>query len=245
MIGSTAQLGGLARAARSLLGPGVSVGFGLPAEGDAAELFPAELACTTAMVFRRRNEFAAGRAAVRMAAMADGTKPFAVPMGVDRAPVWPAGIVGSIAHTSDVCLAAISRSKRYAAIGIDIEHCAALPPDIAVEVVHGGDGLELESGPAPLPKHYGVAVFSAKEAVYKCQFPLTETILDFDALSIGFMPQSHRFVARFEERVGSFRAGDKLDGGYAFVGDHVLTVASIPRERWEKMTSCEVQAAHG
>lgn len=180
-----------------------------------------------------------------MATMADGSEPFAVPMGVDRAPVWPTGIIGSIAHSSNICLAAISRSKRYAAIGIDIEPNVLLGPDIAAEVVHEGDGLGLESGAAPLAEHDHVTVFSAKEAAYKCQFPLTGTVLGFDALSIRLMPHSRSFLARFEVSVGGFRAGDTLDGGYALIGDHVLTVASIPTERWEKWIACELQVAHG
>lgn len=245
MIYSSEQVAEFARAARRLLGPSVSVGYARPAMGNAADLLPAELPCTAGMVPQRRNEFAAGRAAVRMAAMADGSEQFAVPMGVDRAPVWPTGIIGSIAHSQDICLAAISRSKRYAAIGIDIEPDVPLPPDIAAEIVHEGDGLELESGAAPLAKHCDVSVFSAKEAAYKCQFSLTGSVLGFDALSIRLMPQAHSFVARFEENVGSFRAGDTLDGGYALVGGHVLTVASITTERWEKLISCEVQVAHG
>jgi 4'-phosphopantetheinyl transferase EntD len=245
MIFSSAEGVELARAARRLLGPSVSIGYARPASGDAADLLPAELQCTADMVAQRRNEFAAGRAAVRMATMADGSEPFAVPMGVDRAPVWPTGIIGSIAHSSDICLAAISRSKRYAAIGIDIELDVPLPPDIAAEIVHAGDGLGLESGTARLAKDYDVVVFSAKEAAYKCQFPLTGALLGFEALSIRLMPQSHSFVARFEESVGCFRAGETLDGGYALIGGHVLTVASIPTERWEKLISCQGQVAHG
>jgi 4'-phosphopantetheinyl transferase EntD len=197
------------------------------------------------MVPRRRTEFAAGRAAVRMASMADGSEAFAVPIGVDRAPAWPTGTIGSIAHSPDACLAAISRSGRYAAIGIDIEHDTPLPSDIAAEVVHEGDGLGFESGAAPLEKRHEMVVFSAKEAAYKCQFPLTGSVLGFDAVSVRLVPQSHSFVARFEKSVGRFRAGDTLDGGYALIGDHLLTVASIPSERWASMMSCEVGFVHG
>jgi 4'-phosphopantetheinyl transferase EntD len=235
----------LARAAGRLLGPSVSVGYARPSSGDAADLWPAELPFTADMVPRRRNEFASGRAAVRMASMADGSEPFAVPMGVDRAPVWPTGVIGSIAHSPNACLAAISRSKRYAAIGIDIEPDTPLQTDIAAEVLHDGDGLGLESGTAPLEKRHEVVVFSAKEAAYKCQFPLTGSVLGFDALSIRLMPRSQSFMARFERNVGRFRAGDTLDGGYALIGDHVLTVASIPSERWARLVSCEGRVAHG
>ena len=245
MIYSSEQVADFARAARRLLGPSVSVGYARAAMGNAADLFPAELHCTAGMVPKRRKEFAAGRAAVRMAAIADGSEPFAVPMGVDRAPVWPMGIIGSIAHSSDICLAAISRSQRYAAIGIDIEPDVPVPPEIAAEVVHEGDGVELESGTAPLTSLHHIAVFSAKEAAYKCQFPLTGSVLGFDALSIRLMPQSHSFVARFEESVGSFRAGDTLDGRYVLVGGHVLTVASIATDRWEELISSELQVAYG
>ncbi len=245
MMHSSAQVVELACAARRLLGPSVSVGYARPALGDVADLLPEELSYTAGMVLQRRKEFAAGRAAVRMATMVDGADPFAVPMGADRAPVWPTGVIGSIAHSSEVCLAAISRSKRYAAIGIDIELDVPLPPDIAGEVVHQGDGLGLEKMRAPLAEHYYMKVFSAKEAAYKCQFSLTGSVLGFDALSIRFMPQSHSFMARFEKDVGRFRVGDMLDGSYVLIGGHVLTVVSMPTERWANLISREAQVAHG
>jgi 4'-phosphopantetheinyl transferase EntD len=35
-----------------------------------------------------------------------------IPMGRDRAPVWPEGVVGSISHSDAFCLAAVARSDR-------------------------------------------------------------------------------------------------------------------------------------
>src|SRR5277367_2552834 len=59
----------------------------------------------------RRTEFLAGRACARSALrkLADGRADDAIPIGPDRAPVWPAGIVGAITHAHGFAAAAVAR----------------------------------------------------------------------------------------------------------------------------------------
>ena len=54
---------------------------------------------------QRRREFFAGRLAAHRAMEALGHLPEPVPMGQDRAPVWPQGLVGSISHGAGACAA--------------------------------------------------------------------------------------------------------------------------------------------
>ena len=85
---------------------------------DAAHEPPAHL---RRAVSRRVAEFHAGRfcAATALRALeVDG----AVATGADRAPIWPAGVVGSITHTNRFAAAAVALDTRARAIGLDTEH---------------------------------------------------------------------------------------------------------------------------
>lgn len=196
------RLDSIAAQARSLLPPYVHVAVedpraaGLAARTLANEapdtentgptdgLLPVEAAAISAAVPRRRGEFAAGRRAARRAMAALGHPPAAIPMGPDRAPVWPDGLVGSISHTADCCIAVVTPTGPVAALGIDLE------PDLPLET-----GLwdsictraELEALQACASAERGRLVrriFAAKEAVYKAQYPLTGALIGFDAVTI-------------------------------------------------------------
>ncbi|GAB3946415.1 hypothetical protein GCM10027614_39920 [Micromonospora vulcania] len=90
---------------RDLLPATVAVAVAGP-DDWAGELLAAEQACLgERAVESRRRDFTAGRVCARRA-MADlGLPASAVPAAADRAPVWPAGVVGAITHTTGYCAA--------------------------------------------------------------------------------------------------------------------------------------------
>src|SRR5207302_6761936 len=90
---------------------------------EAAQLGPAT-------VERRRREFAVGRACARRALRAFGIVGVAISTGVQREPVWPQGVVGSITHCTGYCAAAVALGDHVTAIGIDAEVNAALPAEL-------------------------------------------------------------------------------------------------------------------
>lgn len=156
----------------------------------------------------RLAEYAGGRLAARRAMAGIGLPPVAIPMGTDRAPVWPDGLAGSITHSGGVCLAAVSTG---AMLGIDLEQDRPLDADSAAIVL--------------LPEEdatFSAMIFSAKEAVYKAQYPLTRTLFGFDTLAVTMADGS--FAARFRRAVGCFDKGAVVRGRYARVGGQVLTV---------------------
>src|SRR5947208_1552294 len=69
----------------------------------------------------RRREFRAGRLYARQALRGLGIPETAIPIGPDRAPIWPKGVVGSISHSRNLCAAVVGLSADYLGIGIDIE----------------------------------------------------------------------------------------------------------------------------
>lgn len=200
-------LAALCRAARALLPETVAVAVTDP-QADQPPLLPGE---AVRGIPSRQREFAAGRAAARRC-MADlGLPPQPVPAGDDRAPLWPPGLSGSITHSATACLAALTRAPML--LGLDIE------PDVPLEKSLHSLILRPEERDSPDP----LLLFSAKEAAYKAQYPLTRQLFGFEVLQIAITAPD-RFTAIFRESIGPFAEGSRLEGRYARAGGHLLTV---------------------
>lgn len=200
----------VAAMARSLVPPGVSIAAASAAAGD-DDLWPEERAAMLAALPARRREFAAGRRAARIALADLGMPAAAIPMGPDRAPVWPAGAAGSITHTGDLALAAAAHVRDADAIGIDVETDQDLPADLVGLICRAEERRWARSNPAPL--RAAMLLFVAKEAAYKCQYTLSGRLLDFDAIGIEVIGRGE-VVAIFETASPPFRAGERLAGRY-------------------------------
>ncbi|MCR8549101.1 4'-phosphopantetheinyl transferase superfamily protein [Salipiger sp. P9] len=159
---------------------------------DPGALFPEERAALRNALPTRVAEFAGGRRAARQAMAQLGLAPQAIPMAPDRAPVWPEGLVGSITHSAGNCLALVGRASDWHAIGADLEPDADLPADIISEIATPEELLRL----APIPPARAAArLFSAKEAAYKAQYPLTQSLFGFDAMQGDLVAGQMRMVA--------------------------------------------------
>lgn len=183
------RLAHAAAAARDLLPAGVCVAAEDPKAPDLG-LWPEEAAMIAAAVPRRRREFAAGRRAGRRAMAALGLPPAGVPMGPDRAPLWPAGIAGSISHTRDCCLAALTRTGPVCSVGLDLEMDLPLEAGIWDSICTVAELDWLRTQPVTERGHLVRRIFSVKECIYKVQYPLTRTVLGFDAatVAVGAVP---------------------------------------------------------
>lgn len=151
---------------------------------NAGSLFPAEREAVARAVAKRAREFSTGRLCARAAMAALGLPPRPVPVGSQREPVWPDGVVGTISHGGELCLAAASGRDRVLALGIDLEVGDPLDPELR-RLICTPD--ELRAAPV-----WGVAgvdphklVFSAKEALYKALFPHARRYIDFLEVEIG------------------------------------------------------------
>lgn len=142
------------------------------------ELFPSEVETLGRAVEKRRREFVTGRACARLALEQLGVAPAAIPGGAGGAPVWPAGVVGSITHCRGFRAAAVARATDALALGIDAEPDEPLPPGVLEEVAHGPE-LDVVAAGGP-GADAGRLLFTAKEAVYKAWFPLTGRWLGFE-----------------------------------------------------------------
>lgn len=116
---------------------------------------------------KRRSEFLAGRLVAALALRQAGQPETVGRAG--RAPVWPAGVVGSITHSKDRAIAAVS--TRYGGVGLDCE--TLVSADRAMQLAAAiFSETEARLRPDALPfGTFFTLVFSAKEALYKALSP--------------------------------------------------------------------------
>lgn len=147
--------------------------------GDADLLLPAEAAKLGRAVPERVREFAAGRLCARRALAEFGILDFPIGVGDDRRPLWPDLMLGSITHTAGFCAAVVAERRRVAALGIDSEVVGDVDLKIWPRISVPLEAAWVGSLPAPEQAAAVTLIFSAKEAFYKCQYPLGGERLGF------------------------------------------------------------------
>jgi 4'-phosphopantetheinyl transferase EntD len=182
-----------------------------------------ELEAVAAAVLSRRSEFSTGRWLARRALGELSLPSLPIPAGRARQPVWPDGAVGSISHSGTVCAAIVGRAQDYRGVGLDLELVDGLEADLADIVL------------APCePPGYREArllrlVFSAKESVYKCLYPLRGVFIDFHDVQIAIDERHETFAA---VPLAESAAGARHGVGRFVLGKHcvatVFTIAAAP-----------------
>ena len=147
--------------------------------GDTGLLLPLEARRLGKAVPKRAREFAAGRLCARRALAEFGILDFPLEAGDDRAPIWPRGMVGSITHTAGFCAAVVADRTCAASLGIDSEVVGDIKIEIWSSVCLPIEIDWVRSLPAAEQTAAVALIFSAKEAFYKCQYPLSRETLGF------------------------------------------------------------------
>ncbi len=202
---------------------------GGPIEGALGELFPAEAAAVETAVAKRRDEFTAGRTYARRALAELGAGPVAIPVGERRAPVWPAGIVGSISHCKGYGTAVAARARDFAGIGIDVELDEPVSAAVAAHVCSEAELRERARLEPRIAMDLAKLLFSIKESVYKAYFPLALTFLDFSDVAVDLQPDDATFAAHLTKDHLPAAAGTRVfSGRYARAAGIVAAWTIIP-----------------
>jgi 4'-phosphopantetheinyl transferase EntD len=200
--------------------------------GDAADLLPSEAVFVEKAVAKRINEFAAGRACARAALDQFGMHDVALHPGSDRQPLWPSGFIGSITHTTGLCAAAVAARRSILAIGLDSEMIGAPTPDIWPSICRAEELNWVQTLPAGERPAAVTLLFSAKEALYKCQYPLAGEWLDFHDVRIavhGWGRTDGTFAAGAERSLRFARyAALPIAGRYVFHEQFVSAGVWVP-----------------
>ena len=213
---------------RLLLPDGVAVSVGCIA-GSSPTLDESERRATARMSPPRLREFAQGRAEARAALGALGAPSGPVPIGADRAPIWPPGYVGSISHAGDIAVAVAAARGQIAAIGVDLEPAVPLEPELLQRVCRPEELARLRA--VPNPALHAKLIFSAKESVYKCIAPVLGLFLEFADLEIVFSGTGKGFHAVGHGPAQRHVSAKTIEGAWSKAGGYLLTGAWQRRAR--------------
>jgi 4'-phosphopantetheinyl transferase EntD len=190
------------------------------------QLFASERAYIENAVPKRRAEFGTARLCARRGFGALGVPPAAIVPDDDGAPRWPAGVVGSITHTAGYCAVVLSRDPPVRSVGLDVETLQDLEAGLVDSILTTRERRWLDAQPQSRQADLSVVFFSAKEAFYKCQYPITRTFLEFGDVELELSPDERRFVARASVP-GLPPAVACLAGKFAFDEGRVLCAVEL------------------
>lgn len=173
--------GGLDLAAlRSVLSPlGVRIGARRIRAGDEAAFVGPGATASGANLARRRASGAARIAARRVLAALGSDASAPLPRLPSGAPLWPADVVGSLAHDDEFAVAAAALKRDAGALGVDVEPAEPLPADILDLALSARERRGVENDPVRAR-----LIFCAKEAVYKAINALDGSPLEYDDIEI-------------------------------------------------------------
>jgi 4'-phosphopantetheinyl transferase EntD len=160
--------------------PGIIIGHRLISSGDEYALRPDEVSTFASSATKVRRASGAARIVARKLLAQLGHRECTVPKAPSGTPIWPPGVVGSLAHDDRVAVAAVGRSYLTSALGIDVEPAEILPPELLDIVATRQERLQIRDDP-----YEGRLLFAAKEAVYKAVFPLDHTFLDHHDIQVN------------------------------------------------------------
>ncbi|MDJ0520633.1 MAG: 4'-phosphopantetheinyl transferase superfamily protein [Planctomycetota bacterium] len=185
------------------------------------ELFPEEHEPIERAVEKRRREFTAGRVLARRALEQLGRPPVAIPTGSQRQPVWPDGVVGSIAHTNTLCAVALSDDPALLGLGIDMEPAEALPDGVLRRVCRPEERDWLAAQPPEDRALLERLFFCAKEAVFKCTYPRAEVWFGFEDATVQLDTEAQHFEAQLHLAASEDALPGVLRGRIAHAEGHV------------------------
>lgn len=134
----------------------------------------------------RIRDFYTGRACARLALKELGIAGFSLLPAKDRLPIWPAGITGSITHTDGYSAAVVIRQGSVRSVGVDSELISAIHEGLWPRLFTSAELERLRSLASAERSEHAALTFTAKEAFYKSQFPLTREWIGFGDVAIEF-----------------------------------------------------------
>ena len=195
--------------------------------GDSvAILYPEEEASIADAVDSRRREFTSVRVCARRSLARLGHAPAPLVPGVDGAPGWPQGLVGSMTHRIGYRAAALARAEDVGAVGIDAEPHLPLPSGVEEAVALPEERRRIDELRADYPLFaWDRLLFSAKESLYKAWYPLTGQRLGFEDATVRLDPDGS-FTARV--LLPGPVAAEPFAGRWLAGAAHVMTAVVHP-----------------
>jgi 4'-phosphopantetheinyl transferase EntD len=149
-------------------------------------LFENELILSRKFSEKRNIDFSTGRYCARKALDQLNLDSVEILIGVNREPLWPEGIVGSISHCDSLIGAIVAKIENYTSIGLDIEEIGKIEKSLWSLLFTKSEISFLSGLSVKDCGLFSTVFFSMKESFYKLQYPLTNMFLDFKDVEIEF-----------------------------------------------------------
>jgi len=179
-------------------------------------------------VAKRQAEFLAGRLCARTALHQLANLDHVPDIGEDRAPVWPAGISGSITHGTGWAGAIVARANEWQGLGLDMENLLSddRATRLAAEILTADELARMD------PAQVSLAVtltFSIKESLFKALYPIVGKRFYFEHAEV--LEWDARGTVRLRlltDLSAQWCNGRELEGQFVVQGDQLLSLIAIP-----------------
>ncbi len=182
---------------------------------------------------KRQQDFLAGRYCAQKALMALQYESFDLHIGLQRQPIWPDNIQGSISHSHNLAAAiaaTTSQENNILGLGLDIEHILDHKTAMQIKsVVLNQDEKErfkrlLTSSRILNNESLISLIFSVKESFFKAVHPLVNRIFEFSAVSI-LQIENRQMLLRLNEDIFP------VDSNYK-IGHEFIAYFDIETNKW-------------
>jgi enterobactin synthetase component D len=175
---------------------------------------------------RRQTEFSNGRSCAHKALAKFKLESEPIQRNAKtKEPCWPEAVRGSITHSGDYAAAAVGLADDVSGIGIDLESLSRVVDFNISRHVCVEQELEWLKTLSPAKANQGLRIiFSAKESIFKCLFPISRTYLYFKDATVEIDEDSSEFIFTISrECSGITEAGFQHSGKFSIIDKMLLT----------------------
>jgi 4'-phosphopantetheinyl transferase EntD len=210
---------------RQLLPGSVHVVAG-PLLEQSPPLTPNELASAGFVSAKRLRELQCGRFYAKQALSKLGISNVDLPIGRNRAPIWPDRVIGSITHiqreASGYCAAAVARRDEVLELGIDLEYDSGLAPVVWPRFLSKAELRQISDLPAADREAEVLTRWCIKESIVKASGQILEPVAidterntksaSFSAISTGKFGETNFWQGRIARLNGLIFAAIAITG---------------------------------
>lgn len=178
-------------------------------------------------VAKRQAEYLAGRVCARAALQRLDGRDYLPATGDDRAPIWPAGISGSITHGKGWAAAVVAHSSDCQGLGLDQETLLGeeRAERLAGEIL---TAAELERMDRTLLSLTATLTFSLKESLFKALYPIVLKRFYFEHAEIlEWSTDGSARLRLLTDLSAQWHHGREIQGQFSVQGDQLLSLVSV------------------
>ncbi|MDX1800827.1 MAG: 4'-phosphopantetheinyl transferase superfamily protein [Marinobacter sp.] len=180
---------------------------------------------------KRKAEYLAGRVCAREALRLITGQTDVPRIGDDRAPVWPAGNVGTITHGGDWAGAMVAARRHYLGLGMDVERrlTEQRATRLLDQVLTPDEKARHAANPGSSYAQLVTLTFSLKESLFKALYPVVKRRFYFqDAELLTWNASGEATLRLLSDLSAQWPRGRTVDAQFTEVDHRLLTLVAIP-----------------